>query len=98
MTKMGSILPMFIGKIALIHFSMIVDIILTVAQVVVFLYDVVTYPIYQVVGRITSKQKEKSTTPRAYLVKESSEEIRWRRDKSNDNAVYKEIIIDNKVE
>jgi len=77
---------------------MIVDIILTVAQVVVFLYDVVTYPIYQIVGRITSKQSEKSTTPRAYLVKESSEEIRWRRDKSNDNAVYKEIIIDNKVD
>ena len=63
----------------------------------VFLYDVVTYPIYQVVGRITNKPKEKSTTPRAYMVKESSEEIRWRRDKSNDNAVYKDIIIDNKV-
>ena len=76
---------------------MIVDILLTVAQVFVFLYDVVTYPIYQVVGRINNKQKVKSTTPRAYMVKESSEEIRWRRDKSNDNAVYKEIIIDNQV-
>ena len=41
---------------------------------------------------------EKSTTPRAYMVKESSEEICWRRDKSNDNAVYKEIIIDNQVD
>ena len=40
----------------------------------------------------------KSTTPRAYMVKESSEEICWRRDKSNDNAVYKEIIIDNQVD
>jgi len=77
---------------------MIVDILLTVAQVFVFLYDVVTYPIYQVVGRITSKQEEKKTTPRAYMVKESSEEIRWRRDKSNENAVYKDIIIDNKVD
>ena len=76
---------------------MIVDILLTVAQVFVFLYDVVTYPFYQVVGRITAKQEEKKTTPRAYMVKESSEEIRWRRDKSNDNAVYKDIIIDNKV-
>ena len=32
------------------------------------------------------------------MVKESSEEICWRRDKSNDNAVYKEIIIDNQVD
>ena len=40
----------------------------------------------------------KSTTPEAYLVKESSEEISWRRDKSNDNKPYKEIIIDNKVD
>eukprot|EP00092_Neocalanus_flemingeri_P007270 GFUD01007850.1.p1 GENE.GFUD01007850.1~~GFUD01007850.1.p1 ORF type:complete len:710 (+),score=206.08 GFUD01007850.1:109-2238(+) len=77
---------------------MLVDILLTVAQVFVFLYDVVTYPIYQVVGRITSKQNMKNTTPRAYMVKESSEEIKWRRDKSNDNAVYKEIIIDNQVD
>ena len=76
---------------------MIVDILLTVAQVFVFLYDVVTYPIYQVVTRIYAKQEEKKTTPRAYMVKESSEEISWRRDKSNDNAVYKDIIIDNKV-
>ena len=73
------------------------DILLTVAQVFVFLYDVVTYPIYQVVTRIYAKQEEKKTTPRAYMVKESSEEISWRRDKSNDNAVYKDIIIDNKV-
>merc|ERR1719290_957252 len=77
---------------------MIVDILLTVAQVFVFLYDVVTYPFYQVVSRITAKQEEKKTTPRAYMVKESSEEISWRRDKSNDNAVYKDIIIDNKVD
>jgi len=32
------------------------------------------------------------------MVKESSEEVSWRRDKSNNNAVYKEIIIDNKVD
>ena len=76
---------------------MIVDIVLTVAQIFVFLYDVLTYPIYKVVGRMVAKQEEKSTTPRAYMVKESSEEISWRRDKSNDNAVYKDIIIDNKV-
>lgn len=77
---------------------MIVDIVLTVAQIFVFLYDVLTYPIYKVVGRMVAKQEEKSTTPRAYMVKESSEEISWRRDKSNDNAVYKDIIIDNKVD
>ena len=44
------------------------------------------------------QDETKSTTPRAYMVKESSEEICWRRDKSNANAVYKEIIIDNQVD
>ena len=76
---------------------MIVDVLLIVVQVVVFLYDVVTYPVYKLLARLREQQQEKSTAPRPYMVKESSEEISWRRDKSNDNAVYKEIIIDNKV-
>jgi len=77
---------------------MIVDVLLIVVQVVVFLYDVVTYPVYKLLARLREQQQEKSTAPRPYMVKESSEEISWRRDKSNDNAVYKEIIIDNKVD
>ena len=77
---------------------MFVDIILKVAEVYLFLYDLVTYPIYQVLLQISSKQKANDTsTPRAYMVKESSEEIIWRRDVSTDKAIYKEIILDHKV-
>merc|ERR1719384_1489960 len=77
---------------------MIVEILLTVAQVVVFLYDVVTYPIYHVMAKINAKKQEKSTTPRATMVKQSSETISWKREKSQENAVYREYIIDNKVD
>ena len=77
---------------------MIVEIVLTVAQVVVFLYDVVTYPVYKAFARMRSQQKEKeSSTPRAQMVRQSSETISWRRDKSRENDVYREYIIDNKV-
>ena len=76
---------------------MIVEILLTVAQVVVFLYDVVTYPIYHVMAKINAKKQEKSTTPRATMVKQSSETISWKREKSHENTVYREYIIDNKV-
>lgn len=76
---------------------MIVEILLTVAQVVVFLYDVVTYPIYHVMAKINAKKQEKSTTPRATMVKQSSETISWKREKSRENTVYREYIIDNKV-
>jgi len=78
--------------------GMLVDVLLTVVQIVVFLYDVLSYPVYKFFTRAMGKAPAKSTTPRAYMVKESSEEIAWRRDKSNDNAVYKEIIIDNQVD
>ena len=76
---------------------MIVEILLTVAQVLVFLYDVVTYPIYHALARLSKERAEKSSTPRASLVKESSETISWKRDKSRENDVYREYIIDNKV-
>ena len=76
---------------------MIVEILLTVAQVVVFLYDVVTYPIYHALARVNAKKQEKSSTPRATMVKQSSETISWKREKSQENAVYREYIIDNKV-
>ena len=79
-------------------FSMIVDIILTAAEVYMFLYDAVTYPIYQVLLKISNKKKVTDTTPSAYMVKESSEKIIWRRDVSKDKAIYKEIILDNKVD
>jgi len=72
--------------------------VLTLAQIFVFLYDVLSYPVYRILARAFGEVKAKSTTPRAYMVKESSEEIRWRRDKSQDNPVYKEIIINNKVD
>jgi len=72
--------------------------VLTLAQIFVFLYDVLSYPVYRILTRAFGEVKAKSTTPRAYMVKESSEEIRWRRDKSQDNPVYKEIIINNKVD
>jgi len=78
--------------------GIIMDVVLTIAQVVVFVYDVVTFPIYKFLSRALEPVKPKSTTPDAYLVKESSEEIRWRRDVSSENVVYKEIIIDNKVD
>ena len=77
---------------------MIVEIILTLAQVVVFLYDVITYPVYKALARMQAEKTEKSsTTPRAVMVKQSSQEISWKREKSQENAVYKEYIIDNKV-
>lgn len=77
---------------------MIVDILLTVAQVMVFVYDVVTYPVYHALSQPWKKGKGESTTPRPYMVKENSEEVHFKRDKSNDNATYKEIIIENKVD
>jgi len=77
---------------------MVVDVLLTVAQILVFLYDVLSYPFYRAASKALGQVATKSTTPEAYLVKESSEEISWRRDKSNDNKPYKEIIIDNKVD
>jgi len=77
---------------------MIVEIFLTLAQVVVFLYDVITYPVYKALARMQSEKAEKSSTPRAVMVKQSSQEISWKREKSQENAVYKEYIIDNKVD
>ena len=43
------------------------------------------------------RAKESAGTPRPYLVQESSEEVRFTREKSNENPTYKEIIIQNKV-
>ena len=76
---------------------MIVEIILTLAQVVVFLYDVITYPVYKALAKMQAEKAEKSSTPRAVMVKQSSQEVSWKRTKSEENAVYKEYIIDNKV-
>ena len=77
---------------------MLVKIVQTIAEVYLFIYDVVTYPIYELVIKMTRKKRVKdNTTPKAYMVKESSEEIIWRRDVSNKKEMYKEIIIDNEV-
>jgi len=77
---------------------MIVEILLTVTQVLVFLFDVVTYPVYKALAKYNAQRQEKSSTPRAELVKESSETISWKREKSQENAVYREYILDNKVD
>merc|ERR1719483_1934337 len=78
---------------------MLVKIVQTIAEVYLFIYDVVTYPIYELVIKMTRKKRVKdNTTPQAYMVKESSEEIIWRRDVSNKKEIYKEIIIDNEVD
>ena len=79
-------------------YRMIVQILKTVGKVYLFFYDVMTYPIYQLVTRMTRRERVMDdTTPTAYMVKESSEEIIWRRDVSNKKEIYKEIIVDNKV-
>jgi len=44
------------------------------------------------------RAKESAGTPRPYLVQESSEEVRFTREKSYENPTYKEIIIQNKVD
>jgi len=79
---------------------MLVEVVLTVVQLLVFVYDLVTFPIYKLLEKSWAKHKaEKSTgAPRPVQVIESSEEVRWKRDVSSDNAVYKEIIRDNKVD
>ena len=43
------------------------------------------------------KGKGGNPAPTPYLVTSSSEEVHFRRDKSNDNPTYKEIIIENQV-
>ena len=42
-------------------------------------------------------KKDASTTPAPTLVRSSSEEVHVARDKSRDNATYREIILENKV-
>jgi len=43
-------------------------------------------------------RKIEDSNPKAYKVKETDEEIIWKRDVSKDKAIYKEIIIDNKID
>jgi len=86
------------GRILTSGHSMIVDIILTVAQIVVFLYDVITYPIYHALSQPWKTKKVVNTTPPPTLVKESSEEVHVSREKSRDNQTYREIILENKVD
>jgi len=78
---------------------MIVDICLTVAQVVIFFYDVITYPIYHALSQPWRRDKKVMlTTPGQYMVKESSEEVHFKRDLTNDNDTYKDIIVNKKVD
>ena len=43
-------------------------------------------------------KKRSSTTPAHYQVAADGEEVRYRRDRSNDNPTYRELIIENKVD
>lgn len=72
--------------------------VLTFAQVFVFIYDVVTYPVYHILSQPWKKKKAITLAPKPYLVKESSEEVWFRREVSKENSVYREIIVDNKVD
>jgi len=79
------------------------DVVLILVQIVVFFYDLVTYPVYRMLDKMYMKSKgqdkEKSGgVPRPVQVIQSSEEVRWKRDKTSDNSEYKEIIVDNKVD
>jgi len=77
------------------------DLVLILVQLVVFLFDLLSYPVYKFVDKMRKAglgKEEKSGVPRPVQVIQSSEEIRWKRDKSTDNAKYKEIILDNKVD
>jgi len=77
---------------------MFVDIVLTVAQVIVFVYDVVTYPVYHALSKPWKKKLSHKATPAPYLVTENDEEVRFRRDMSKENPCYKDIIIHHKVD
>jgi len=79
---------------------MLVEVVLTLVQLLVFVYDLVTFPIYKLLEKSWAKRKTAKTTgaPRPVQVIESSEEVRWKRDVSSENAVYKEIIKENKVD
>jgi len=79
---------------------MLVEVILTFVQIIVFVYDLITFPIYKLLQRKWAKiHQEKSTgAPRPTQVIESSEEVRWKRDVSSQNAVFKEIIADHGVD
>jgi len=79
--------------------TMVVDLVLTVVQVVVFVYDVVTYPVYKIMSQPWKKGLErKGISGKAVAVTESDTEISFKRDKTTENSHYKEIIIDNKVD
>jgi len=79
---------------------MLVEVVLTLVQLLVFVYDLVTFPIFKLLEKQWAKRKAEKTTgaPRPVQVIESSEEVRWKRDVSSENAVYREIIRENKVD
>ena len=63
------------------------DIVLTVVQVVVFLHDVITYPVYLALRQPwkTNVEKKNGMEGKPVLVKESDEEVSYRQDKTNNN-------------
>ena len=77
---------------------MLVDVLCHMFELAVFLYDILMiFPVWLSV-KMFSQRNPTSNTPRPRMVKESSEEICWRRDVSNHNPAYKEIILENKVD
>eukprot|EP00088_Acartia_fossae_P064569 TRINITY_DN79496_c0_g1_i1.p1 TRINITY_DN79496_c0_g1~~TRINITY_DN79496_c0_g1_i1.p1 ORF type:complete len:709 (-),score=80.37 TRINITY_DN79496_c0_g1_i1:67-2193(-) len=77
---------------------MFVNLFISLAEVVVFLYDVLTYPVYYILGYRIRKKNLSTPAPKPWLVTEGSECISFIRETNEDNPIYKDIIIDNKVD
>ena len=68
----------------------------TCIKLFLVVYDHLSFPFYLIFEYFSPKVKDASIPP-AYLVKESSEEIVWRRDTTLKRKMYDEIINDHKV-
>jgi len=77
---------------------MIVDLLISFAEVIVFLYDIISYPVYYLLGYNISKKNLSTPSPKPWLVTESSEGISFIRQTSSDNPIYEDIIVHNKVD
>jgi long-chain acyl-CoA synthetase len=79
---------------------MLADFVISLAEVIIFLYDIISYPIYYILGYRLSKKNLCTPSPSPWLVSEGSEGISFVRETSNDNSnpIYKDIILDNKVD
>jgi len=72
--------------------------VISLAEVIIFLYDIISYPIYYILGYRLSKKNLCTPSPQPWLVTEGSEGISFARGTGNDNPIYNDIIKDNKVD